>query len=248
MSLGLDSVSITMREDLRRELEAAWARLGKPGASMTAKERVGVAAEARHATKCSYCATCREAVSPFGVEGEHERFGALSESQVELIHRLINDQGRLTKTWHEGLIDAGLSVETYVETIGIIAVLRAVDTFHRGIGLPAPKLPAPEPGDPTGEFSPNAKISMAYVPTVHHTEPTGALKESWFTDGKPGYIPNVRKAMSLVPAEAVGYFELAATLYLDTTNMDATPEGRALTRPQIELLASRTAALNECFY
>ena len=64
-------------------------------------------------------------------------------------------------------------------------------------------------------------------------------------------MPNVVRAMSLVPDEVKhSIFELLSTHYLDLGSKmpGATESGRALSAPQIELIASRVSALNECFY
>ena len=55
--------------------------------------------------------------------------------------------------------------------------------------------------------------------------------------------------MSLVPAEVAGFFELDQALYLPQAAIrDLENEYRALTHSQLELIASRVAALNQCLY
>jgi hypothetical protein len=63
-------------------------------------------------------------------------------------------------------------------------------------------------------------------------------------------VPNVVRAMSLVPDAVRQLRELSAAQYLplqQVTDVRAEP-GRALSRAQIELVAGRVSALNECFY
>lgn len=55
--------------------------------------------------------------------------GVLPEVLVEQIHRIVTDPSRLTRKWHDGLIEAGLTPEKYVETLGCMATTIAVDTF-----------------------------------------------------------------------------------------------------------------------
>ena len=66
----------------------------------------------------------------------------------------------------------------------------------------------------------------------------------------PGFEPvNVHRAISLVPAEVGGFFDLDQALYLPQGAIrDLDNEYRALTHAQLELIAARCAALNGCFY
>ena len=68
-----------------------------------------------------------------------------------------------------------------------------------------------------------------------------------FPGGRTG---NVVRAMSLVP-EAVRLLKtLSAAHYvaMDLVGQPGTNGDRAISRPQIELVAGRVSALNECFY
>ena len=60
---------------------------------------------------------------------------------------------------------------------------------------------------------------------------------------------NIHRALSLVPAEVAGFFDLDAAQYLpDAALRDFGTEYRALTHAQIEFLAARVSAINQCFY
>jgi hypothetical protein len=62
-------------------------------------------------------------------------------------------------------------------------------------------------------------------------------------------VSNIRRALTLVPDEARSFFDLAAHQYLPGRQMfDFSREYRAITHPQIELLAARVSALNQCTY
>ena len=55
--------------------------------------------------------------------------------------------------------------------------------------------------------------------------------------------------MSLVPTETIAFFELDAAQYLpDSALRDYGTEYRALTHVQIEYLAARVSAINQCVY
>jgi hypothetical protein len=58
----------------------------------------------------------------------------------------------------------------------------------------------------------------------------------------------VLRALSLVPAEVLAWGELSDAQYLSKNQMQRFGKIRALDRSQIELVAGRVSALNECFY
>ncbi len=60
---------------------------------------------------------------------------------------------------------------------------------------------------------------------------------------------NIHRALSLVPAEVGAFFDLDSIHYLpDAVLRDFGTEYRELTHAQIELLAARVSAINQCFY
>ena len=66
------------------------------------------------------------------------------------------------------------------------------------------------------------------------------------------HAPNVIRALSLVPDAVRQLYAQSAVQYLDFSspsmgNFDNTGDLR-ISRPQIELIASRTSSINDCFY
>jgi hypothetical protein len=62
--------------------------------------------------------------------------------------------------------------------------------------------------------------------------------------------PFIYRALSLVPEEAQGLIELGCAQYIkidDFMDLDFTFEPQ-ISRAQVELLAARVSAINECFY
>jgi hypothetical protein len=60
---------------------------------------------------------------------------------------------------------------------------------------------------------------------------------------------NIRLALTLVPDEARGWFDVVDAQYLSGAMMaDFSREHRAISRAQIELIAARVSALNQCTY
>ena len=63
-------------------------------------------------------------------------------------------------------------------------------------------------------------------------------------------VPNVLSAMSLVPDAVRMLFRLSGVQYLTLPGFMRFGDlpGRALTRSQVELVAARVSAFNDCFY
>jgi hypothetical protein len=245
-AFAYDPLDFSVRDDIVAANCRAWERLGRPGTWWTGAERVAIAAEDRQAHYCTLCLARREAPSPESVQGEHEHRGELPEPAIDAIHRITTDPGRLSRGWFERTLAAGLSDGHYVELVGVLVTLLSIDAFQRGLGVAPEPLPEPEDGEPSRYRPARAGDAGAYVPLLPWDANEGDEADLW--PGRGG--ANVLRAMSLVPDEVRQMRDLAATYYIPIAQLRdmRSNAGRALDRPQIELLAGRVSALNECFY
>ena len=249
MTLNLAKSPVLIRTDLQEALNTAWLRLGLPGTWWTGRERLDIVAEARNAITGPFCRQCKQALSPFSEDGEHEHLERLPGPLIDAIHRVMNDSARLTPSWYERTIESGLSEPAYVEAVAVVVTAVVVDTFHRGMGLPLPELPPAQPGDASHLLPAGARKRFSWVPTVSPKDAGEALKNVWWPDGNEHYVPRIHQALSLVVEEVIAFRNLSETLYLPSgAMMDFASNYRAISRPQVELLAARISALNECFY
>ena len=132
----------------------------------------------------------------------------------------------IRRPWVERIANQ-LGYPHYVEIIGITSRLAAVDTFHTGLGADREPLPVPEPGEPSRSEERLARPGAAWVPMVG-----GA---------------SITQALSLVEAEAAAQEDLHGPLYLTYEQMAELDHVGGLSRAQMELIAARTSAVNECF-
>ena len=246
MSERYASAPIKIRDDLAAAHSRAWERLGRPGTWWDGAERVAIAAETRHALSCALCRRRKEALSPAAIEGKHDSLGVLSEVVVELVHCVRTDPGRLSEHWFRGVIAAGLSEEQYVESLSIVAHVVAIDTMARGLGIDALPLPEPKPGLPSHYRPAGAKPGGAWIPWLEPADLSEA-ETGLYPAGRPA--ANIMKAMSLVPDEVKSFFDVVSHQYQGPLQMrDFSREYRAISHAQIELLAARVSALNQCLY
>ena len=237
-----------IRSDLAEAQATAWREIGQPGTWWTGPERVAIAAEVRHAPGCALCAARKLALSPNAVGGDHSAITDLPAAAIEAVHRAATDSGRLGEGWYRGL---GLDDERYVELIGVLAVVVAVDTFRRAAGLALWPLPVAEAGMPSRHRPRNAKPGLAWMPTLL---PDDRLPEDpdLYQD-HPGPRArgrgNIHIALSLVPDAAIQWWDMLETMYQTSAMMrDFGRDYRAINHAQIEMLAARVAALNQCLY
>jgi hypothetical protein len=165
---------------------------------------------------------------------------------VDEIHRVTTDASRLTQAWHQSLLDQGLTVEAYVEALGVAVLVISVDEFHKAMGLPLAPLPQPRAGEPCRKRPKGATLDDAWVPMIDLRQADPEERE--LLAGPGGRTAYVIRALSLVPAEVAAWNGLAAAQYLSTEKMGGMETGRAIDRSQMELVAGRVSALNECFY
>lgn len=239
----------SIREDLRTAHARAWSRLTKPGSFLSGAERVAVAAEARAARGCAACAARKAALSPEAAIPAHDAASDLPALWVDLIHRVTTDADRLTHAWFNRMTPDVLSVERYVETVGVIAETLAVDRFDAALGRSPRPLPSPAEGSPSAERSASARLAGAWVPTVAPEDLCDADPPAAHQMYRDRSAANIHRALSLVPSAVVGFFDLDDAMYLpDAQLRDFAQEPRAISHAQIELLAARVSALNRCLY
>lgn len=200
----------SIRPDIVDVFRRDWERLGSPGSWHTGAQRLDIAAEYRLA----------RAARP----AEHD----LPGPALAATRKVAADPATIDAAWVDNLVAEGLPVNGYVEIVGVVSRIAAVDSFHRVLGYDLPPLPAPIPGPPTGEVNESAKPSKGFVPMVRGTS-------IWW-------------ALTLVPEAYEAMDEFHCILYLSPEEMQSATSPRALRRPEMELIASRASALNGCFY
>ena len=201
--------------------------IAEPGAWWSGEDRVAIVRAARAAPACALCAdTDTAARLDADLAGrEHDNDGALPPIAVEAVHGIRNDSGRLTRRWFDHVIDMGMQPESYVELVAVTASSIIVDTFAKGIGAQPPPLPDAIPGKPSLERSDDVVDADAWLPLAR--------------EGRA----NILRSLGLVPDASQLFFQAFESSYY------MRPDSRfSLDRSQVELVAARVSAANECFY
>lgn len=245
-----DAARWPVRTEIGEAHRGSWARLASPGTWWTGAERVAIASESRAARACGFCRERKQALSPAAVPGKHDSVSGerLPDAIIDVGHRVASDPGRLSRRWFDGVLAVGVSDAHYVEAVAVTAGTVSIDTFCRGIGVLPHPLPEPLPGEPSRRRPASARGGEAWVPMIAPEDASGA--EAGLFAGQRR-VPNISRALSLVPDEVRGLREMGPAHYLPFERIPDptwTPAGRALSRAQMELVAARVSALNQCFY
>jgi alkylhydroperoxidase family enzyme len=215
------AAGIPVRDDLTKTHAELLEHLRAPGTWWTGAERVAIAAEGRHALDCALCRERKDALSPSSVKGEHD------------------------SRWFDGVMAAGVSEEAYVEVIGVVTLLAGIDYTARALGAPPPALPEPLTGEPSRHRPATAKPGVAWVPMIELADADGPEADLY---PDLAFVPNIMRALSLVPNEARKLQRSSDAHYVAMQDLANPSARRDLDRLQIELVAARVSALNECFY
>jgi hypothetical protein len=247
--IDYSGASYPVRGDLVECHREIHRNLGAPGTWWTGSEKLAIAAEARAAPECALCRERKAAVSPFAVDGTHAGPALLPAEVVDVVHRIVTDPGRLSRSWCDGVLAKTLDDGRYVELIGTVVSITALDVFARAIGADTAPLPAAQAGEPSRERPASAVDQGAWVPLVPFGEAGGADAERVY--GGLDAVPNIGRALSLVPSQVEALRAFSGPHYMTIEHVGdpsyETP-GRALDRLQMELVAARVSKLNDCFY
>lgn len=231
--VATESDSVAVQEGVRVLLasrEQARAGLATAGDWTTSEERIAAWRHVRDARSNALDLRRLEAVTPHAVAEQHPADEVLSATDVEVVHRVASDPGRLTRAWAEDAM-AEIGEERYTELVAVVAIARTLDAFEDAMGLPHQELPDPVPSEPT----------------KHRPDDVGDIG-AWVSQSTGLTRANVSRTFSLVPTTNAIWRTLVDTHYSRGAQFMDLSWDRALTRPQVELVAARTTAGNECFY
>lgn len=190
----------------------AWMDLAAPGTNWTGSERVGIAAVARLARQ----------------DGLAHDTTTLPQEASEAATKLSINPSSATKEWVEettGRIGEG----AYVELVGVVSTVTAIDTHTQLLGQELEPLPEPLPGNPIPiKEAPKLRRNRAWVSLAGQPAP--------------------RWALSAVPPTLQMTNDLIDHLYMTRQAFNQPGRVRHLTREQAEAVVVAVSLANECFY
>jgi hypothetical protein len=221
----------SLRPDLVAAHAAAWRQVTGPGASWTGAERTAIALTALAALDDTE--PLAPWVSPSHAGRSMPGNDDLPTVVADAVYRLARHAASLTEAWYRSLIDQGIDAIAYVELVGIVAAVAAVDGFHRAAGLERPPLPATVDGAAHGNHPMVEAATLNWVPVAAPADRDAAVVQG----------------LSAAPEENANIQRLAAAQYIPFDEMGELGWSRGtLSRGEMELVAARLSAVRECFY
>jgi hypothetical protein len=131
--------------------------------------------------------------------------------------------------------------------VGVVCTVMLIDGFARALGADSSPLPAAAAGDPSRRRPAEAINEGYFVPTIPYA--VGQRPELALYEPAP-FMPNVGRGLSLVPDAVRSARDLMVAHYMkyEQVATDWEPRDRPISRSQMELVAARTSAKNDCFY
>lgn len=212
---------VAVTEEILSSHRTAWDQLGRTGTWFNGADRLAIVARAR--------AMFQDRATP---PWARDRPGpdTLSDAVTDIVDKVTLDAGNIDRNWAAEAINT-IGEGPYVELIALVAVTVMVDINAEAIGIDPPPLPTEiEHGEPS------------------RTEPDGLGDIGAHVRAlDPFPAANVARALSLVPDANKLFRTISVPAYSGPGFADLAWD-TPLTRPQVELVASRVAAMNECFY
>jgi len=246
MTFSYTNSPYPIREDIKQAHQTFWQKLAQAGNWWSGEQRIAIAAEVRNAVECQYCQARKSALSPYTTTGTHKMGDLLSDVAVDAVHMIVTDQARITQAFIDEAARQGLTNEHYVELTGIVVAVFSIDEFNRALGISLEPLPQPVAGAPSQYRPAHLSSDTGFVPMIPVDGAVGNESGLWPT----GRSANVVRALTLVPDALRDWFSLASAQYLSLMGMGnlVKDDNRSINRMQMELIAGRVSAINECFY
>lgn len=223
---GWPDLPAALRSEVAESFAEVWNTIATPGACWRGEERVAMAVVARAA-----------APRPPGdqppelddLSRDVDAGQELSPWVRAVVDRLAGASSTVDRAFVAPIV-AEMGAPAYAELAAVVAMVVPVDHFHRVLDVDPAPLPTPVAGEPHGAVPEGMVDIGAHIPMAANSP------------------FNVARSLSLAGEDNRVRLRSVRAMYSGAGMAEMVWDNRALSRPQIELLAARTSALNECFY
>ena len=223
--------SSAVRPDLIAAQNHAWRHVTTPGASWTGEQRWAIAQLALAALDDPDPLVPWVSPSQAGRVMPFE--GVVSVVVADATYRIARHASSLTEAWFHAQTERGIDPIAYVELVGVVCAVAAVDGFHRAAGLLRPPLPSPVAGAAHGRHPNVEAAALNWVPVAVPADRDAAVVQG----------------LSAAPDDMATVRLLAAAQYIPFDEMGELAWSRGtLSRGEMELVAARLSRARECFY
>jgi len=223
--VAFEQISRSVSEEIIDSFQIVWEYLGQPGDWWTGSQRIEIAEEVRRsAPRPMWDRPPSLADLPDTLNGE------LSLFEQGVVERVTVDPSSIDQATYDQIVER-IGENKYAELASIVTQIVPIDHLHDALGIEREKLPLATEGN-IGMQRPIGLVNgIGFLPTLP-------------ADG----LPHVAVSLSLALADNARRMLLVRAMYSGKSFGDMIWTHRTLSRPQVELVAARTSALNECFY
>ena len=220
-----DPLRPVLSNDIIESFQIVWDNLGKPGNWWSGRERIEIAEEIRDSSPPSLS----ERIVDFS-DYSNEAASGITPFVKAVARKVAYESSSIDKDIFDQIV-AVIGEDQYAEIAAIASQLIPIYHLADTLGYDREQLPDAEPGPPSGERPDGLIGGVGLLPTL----PTNG-------------IPHVAVSLSLAEADNARRMLLVRAMYSGKDFGEMIWTHRNLSRPQIELVAARTSAINECFY
>ena len=223
--MRFEPLSNFVDEEIIQSFGIIWDHLGESGAWWTGAQRIAIAEEVRIS-----------APRPLWDKAPHlgsfsdEVDGQLTYFEKGIVERVTVEPSSIDLETYQEIISR-IGEDKYAELAAVVSQVVPIDHLHDALGIEREQLPPVNDTATTMERPEDLVYDVGFLPTLP-------------TDG----LPHVAVALSLALADNARRMLLVRSMYSGQSFEEMVWTHRNLSRPQIELVAARTSALNECFY
>lgn len=225
--------SIAVNSERLDTFNQVWQRLSEPGYWWTASERQAIASACRASKPRNMLDRDKTVIRQ--LSNTPSAAALLSPLCLHVVDKISANPGDISTDWAQYAIDE-LGEGAYAEIIGVIILLLPIDLFCRYLGSPLMALPTPKPGPASKIYPDDLRDNGAWI------------RQAATAINNPELV-NVSRAISIIPKENELRRALVDALYMEGHSFFATTwENKSISRQQLEIIATRTSAINKCFY
>mgnify|MGYP006233677793 FL=1 len=223
--MAFQEISRSVSEEIVNSFQIVWEYLGQPGDWWSGPQRIEIAEEVRRsAPRPLWDRPPSLADLPDTLNGE------LSLFEQGVVERVTADPSSIDQATCDYIVER-LGEDKYAELASIVTQIVPIDHLHDALGIEREKLPLAAEGN-IGMHRPVGLVNgVGFLPTLP-------------ADG----LPHVAVSLGLALADNARRMLLVRAMYSGQSFGEMIWTHRSLSRPQVELVAARTSALNECFY
>ena len=219
------TLKTTVPDEVIQSFKIVWQNLGEPGAWWTGHQRIEIAKEVRNSKRPALGARTKD-LSQYS----HEETDSISSYVKAVIRKITYESSTIDRDAYGSIVEV-LGEDRYAELAAIVTQVVPIFTLADILDCPREELPTAQDGSTTQERPDGLVDNVAFLPTF-----------------SPKGLPHIAVSLSLAQADNARRMLLVRSMYSGTNFNDMVWEHRCLSRQQIELVAARTSAINECFY